>query len=255
MIHLSSRIGGGDHARQVYRPGRRISYIAPDKRVTANHPLRMVRDLNALSDLNRSRGKLYASEGRSFDPCRAIAERCCCRCSTASAGTKPIVGATALQSFIPLVRGASPDDPVWDPTTFKKNESGRRTATCSRVHDQASEPSAGPAAAVGRAFLGARNADPNLGFKEFSGCGDDDDGTNFQGDKRKNDTMPAPATRTAAFIPGRSDGGQALLYWPRHHGEPAWAGCGRQGHAWQWYRRTPASETMLKVRRKAAGRR
>lgn len=87
MIHLSSRIGGGDHARQVYRPGRRISYIAPAKRVTANHPLRMVRDLvrDVLSDLNRSRGKLYASEGRSFDPCGAIAERCCCRCSTASA--------------------------------------------------------------------------------------------------------------------------------------------------------------------------
>lgn len=43
-----------------------FSYIAPDKRVPANHPLRKVRDLvrDVLSDLNRSLGRLYASEGR-----------------------------------------------------------------------------------------------------------------------------------------------------------------------------------------------
>jgi hypothetical protein len=35
-----------------------FSYIAPDKRVPANHPLRKVRELvrNVLSDLNRSLG-------------------------------------------------------------------------------------------------------------------------------------------------------------------------------------------------------
>ena len=43
-----------------------FSYIAPDKRVPANHPLRKVRELvrDVLSDLNRSLGRLYASEGR-----------------------------------------------------------------------------------------------------------------------------------------------------------------------------------------------
>jgi hypothetical protein len=58
-----------------------FSYIAPDKRVPANHPLRKVRELvrDVLSDLNRSLGRLYASEGRPsippeqfFDPSRAI---------------------------------------------------------------------------------------------------------------------------------------------------------------------------------------
>ncbi|ABE62936.1 hypothetical protein Nham_2140 [Nitrobacter hamburgensis X14] len=34
------------------------------------------------------------------------------------------------------------------------------------VHDQASEPSAGQAAAVGRALFGGRNADRSLGFTE-----------------------------------------------------------------------------------------
>src|SRR4029450_2696143 len=47
-----------------------FSYIAPDKRVPANHPLRKVRELvrDVLSDLNRSLGKLYASGGRPAIP-------------------------------------------------------------------------------------------------------------------------------------------------------------------------------------------
>lgn len=43
-----------------------FSYIAPDKRVPVNHPLRDVRELvqDVLSDLNCSLWRLYASEGR-----------------------------------------------------------------------------------------------------------------------------------------------------------------------------------------------
>src|SRR5438067_9634066 len=47
-----------------------FSYIAPDKRVSANHPLRKVRVLvrDVLNDLNRGLGRLYASEGRPSIP-------------------------------------------------------------------------------------------------------------------------------------------------------------------------------------------
>ena len=47
-----------------------FSYIAPYKRVPANHPLRKVRELvrDVLSDLNRGLGRLYASEGRPSIP-------------------------------------------------------------------------------------------------------------------------------------------------------------------------------------------
>jgi hypothetical protein len=46
-----------------------FSYIAPE-RVPANHPLRKVRELvrDVLNDLNRSLGRLYASEGRPSIP-------------------------------------------------------------------------------------------------------------------------------------------------------------------------------------------
>src|SRR6188472_1284838 len=47
-----------------------FSYIAPEARVPANHPLRKIRELvrDVLGELNRSLGWLYASEGRPSIP-------------------------------------------------------------------------------------------------------------------------------------------------------------------------------------------
>src|SRR6266516_4497708 len=47
-----------------------FSYIAPEARVPANHPLRNIRELvrDVLGELNRSLGRLYASEGRPSIP-------------------------------------------------------------------------------------------------------------------------------------------------------------------------------------------
>ena len=46
--------------------GRLFSYVSPEARVPSNHPLRKIRTLvrEVLSELNRSFGKLYSSEGR-----------------------------------------------------------------------------------------------------------------------------------------------------------------------------------------------
>ena len=66
MIHfiISNRVGMIMRGRFADQGGL-FSYITPDKRVPANHPLRKIRELvrDVLSDLNRSLGKLYASEG------------------------------------------------------------------------------------------------------------------------------------------------------------------------------------------------
>jgi transposase len=50
--------------------GRLFSYISPEARVPSNHPLRRIRALvrEVLSELNRSFGKLYSSEGRPSIP-------------------------------------------------------------------------------------------------------------------------------------------------------------------------------------------
>ena len=46
--------------------GRLFSYVSPEARVPANHPLRTIRAFvrDVLEELNRSLSRLYASEGR-----------------------------------------------------------------------------------------------------------------------------------------------------------------------------------------------
>jgi hypothetical protein len=75
-----------------------FSYIAPDKRVPADHPLRKVRELvrDVLSELNRSLGRLYASEGRPSIPPERPAAAGVLRHPL---GT-PVDGATGLQSCL-----------------------------------------------------------------------------------------------------------------------------------------------------------
>jgi hypothetical protein len=54
-----------------------FSYIVPEARVPANHPLRKIREFvrDVLGGLNRSLGKLYASEGRPSIPPEQRASR------------------------------------------------------------------------------------------------------------------------------------------------------------------------------------
>jgi hypothetical protein len=50
--------------------GRMFSYIQPEKRIPANHPLRKIRELvhEVLKELNHTFGRLYSQEGRPLIP-------------------------------------------------------------------------------------------------------------------------------------------------------------------------------------------
>jgi hypothetical protein len=128
------------------------------------------------------------------------------------------------------------------------------------VHDQASEPPAGQAAAVGRALLGGWNTDRSLGFTEElrprDGSGDDDDGANFHGQKRKNDTHASTSDPDSRLY-RKAAGREARLCYMGHttmENRHGLAVAGTVTHANGTAERR-ASETMLKARRKAAGRR
>src|SRR5450432_3192186 len=87
--------------------------------------------------------------------------------SVISSCVTPVDGATGLPTLVPLVRGAVAGRPGRGPDQF--HQEPRPAAERRRVyevHDQASEPSASQAAAVGRAFFSGRNADRSLGFTE-----------------------------------------------------------------------------------------
>ena len=81
-----------------------FSYISPEARVPRNHPLRKIRALvrDVLRELNRSLGRLYASEGRPSIPPEQLLSALLLQVFY---GIRSVDGATGLQSFVPLVRG------------------------------------------------------------------------------------------------------------------------------------------------------
>ena len=156
--------------------------------------------------------------------------------------------------------GLSPDDPVWDPTTFTKNRERLQngdvfTKFMTRLlnHSQVKPLLSDEHFSVDGTLIEAWASQKS--FRPKDGGSDDDDGANFHGQKRKNDTHAStsdPDSRLYRKAAGRE---AKLCYMGHATMENPWPGGGRQGHACQWHRRTPASETMLKARRKAAGRR
>ncbi len=88
--------------------GKLFSYISPEARVPANHPLRKVRELvrDVLGELNRGLSKLYASEGRPSIPPEQLLSALLLQVFYGIRRGTPTDGAVGLQSSVPLVRGA-----------------------------------------------------------------------------------------------------------------------------------------------------
>ena len=242
-----------------------FSYIAPDKRVPANHhPLRKVRELvrDVLSDSEPQPREALRQRGTSFDPSGAIVERLAVlQVFYGIRSERQLMEQLDYNLLYRWFVGLSPDDPVWDPTTFTKNRERLQngdvfTKFMSRLlnHPQVKPLLSDEHFSVDGTLIEAWASQKS--FRPKDGSDDDDDGANFHGQKRKNDTHASTSDpRQQALSQGDRTGGQALLYGPCHHGEPAWAGRGRQGSHANGTAERRASEAMLKARRKAAGRR
>jgi hypothetical protein len=157
--------------------------------------------------------------------------------------------------------GLSPDDPVWDPTTFTKNrdrlQNGdvfakfmARLLNHSEVKPLLSDEHFSVDGTLIEAWASQKS------FRPKDGSGDDDDGANFHGQKRKNDThasTSAPNSRLYRKAAGR----EAKLCYMGHatmenrHGLVV---AGMVTHA-NGTAEGQASEIMLKAKSKAAGRR
>ena len=146
-----------------------FSYIAPDKRAPPNHPLRKIRELvrDVLSDLNRSLGKLYASEGRPSIPPELLLSALLLQVFYGIRSERQLMEQLDYNLLYPPVRGAGAGRPGLGPDHLHQEPgAAAERRSIGEVHDQATEPSAGQAAAVGRALLGGWNADRSLGFTE-----------------------------------------------------------------------------------------
>ena len=145
-----------------------FSYISPEAPVPPDHPLRKIRELirEVLAELNRSLGKLYASQGRPSIPPEQLLSALLLQVLYGIRSERQLIEQLnynfLYRWFVGFRRTIRSGFPPPLPRTGATAE--RRDVY--EVYDQASEPSAGKAAVVGRAFFGGWNADRGLGFTE-----------------------------------------------------------------------------------------
>src|ERR1700704_1837417 len=103
--------------------GGMFSYISPEARVPPNHPLRKIRALvrDVLSELNRSLGRLYASEGRPSIPPEQLLSALLLQVFYGLRSERQLMEQLDYNLLYRWFVGLSPDDPVWVPTVFSKN--------------------------------------------------------------------------------------------------------------------------------------
>jgi transposase len=253
LYHLESpeAIMRGKFADQ----GGLFSYIAPDKRVPANHPLRKIRELvrDILGELNRSLGKLYASEGRPSIPPEQLLSALLLQVFYGIRSERQLMEQLDYNLLYRWFVGLSPDAPVWDPTSFTKNRDRLQNGdvftkfmTKLLNHPQVKPLLSDEHFSVDGTLIEAWASQKS--FRPKDGSGDDDDGAN--------DTH-ASSSDPDSRLYRKAAGREAKLCYMGHatmENRHGLAVAGMVTHANGTAERR-ASEIMLKARRKAAGRR
>ena len=198
-----------------------------------------------LSELNRSLGRLYASEGRPSIPPEQLLSALLLQVFYGIRSERQLMEQLDYNLLYRWFVGLSPDDPVWDPTTFTKNrdrlqngEVFAKFMTKLLNHPQVKPLLSDEHFSVDGTLIEAWASQKS--FRPKDGSGDDDGGAELpRPEAQERHPCQHERPRQQTLSQGRRAGGKALLYGPRHHGEPAWAGGGRHGHARQWQRRAP----------------
>src|ERR1700757_333718 len=175
--------------------GQLFSYISPEARVRTDHPLRKIRELvrDVLMELNRSFARLYAKDGRPSIPPEQLLSALLLQVFYGIRSERQLMEQLDYNLLYRWFVGLSPDDPVWDPTSFTKNrdrlqngEVFAKFMTRLLNHPQLKPLLSDEHFSVDGTLIEAWASQKS--FRPKDGSGDDDDGTNFHGQKRKNDT-------------------------------------------------------------------
>ena len=149
--------------------GRLFSYVSPEARVPANHPLRTIRAFvrDVLEELNRSLSRLYASEGRPSIPPEQLLSALLLQVFYGIRSERQLMEQLDYNLLYRWFVGLSPDDPgVGSKRIHQEPRSAAERRGVCQVHEQASASSAGQAVAVGRALFGRWHADCCMGIDE-----------------------------------------------------------------------------------------
>src|SRR5260370_8452612 len=100
-----------------------FSDIKPEERIPAGHPLRKVRVLvrEVLKELNRSFRRLYSHEGRPSIPPEQLLSALLLQVFYGIRSERQLMEQLNYNLLFRWFVGLSPDDRVWDATSFTKN--------------------------------------------------------------------------------------------------------------------------------------
>ena len=102
---------------------RLFSYISPEQRVPAQHPLRTIRELvrEVLRELDRDFHKLYSTTGRPSIPPEQLLSALLLQVFYGVRSERQLMEQLDYNLLYRWFVGLSPDDTVWDATTLTKN--------------------------------------------------------------------------------------------------------------------------------------
>ena len=201
--------------------GGMFSYIHPEKRIPAYHPLRKIRELvrEVLKELNHTFGRLYSHEGRPSIPPEQLLSALILQVLYSVRSERQLMEQLDYNLLFRWFVGLSPDDPIWDPTVFTKNRERlqegdvfQKFMTKLLKHEKVKPLLSDEHFSVDGTLIEAWASHKSFKPKQAK---TDDDGSNFHGQLRKNDTHQS-TTDPEAKLYRKADGREAKLSYLGH---------------------------------------
>jgi transposase len=208
-----------------------FSYVSPDRRVPQRHPLRPVRHLvrEVLKELSRSLGHLYASEGRPSIPPEQLLSALLLQVFYGIRSERQLIEQLNYNLLFRWFVGLSPDDAVWDATSFSKNRERLQSGDIFETFMTRllNHPQVQPLLSNEHFSVDGTLIEAWASQKSFRPrTGSDADGTNFHGQSRKNDTH-ASTTDPESRLYRKAAGREAKLSYMGHVTM-------ENRHGWRW---------------------
>src|SRR5215210_342937 len=174
------------------QPDSMFSYVSPEQRVPSDHPLRAIRALvdGVLREMSRDFDRLYATVGRPSVPPERLLRAQLLQVFYSIRSKRLLMEQLDYNILFRWFVGMDMDEPVWTPTVFTKNRDRLLNQELARtffrhVIDQAQGLMSDEHFTVDGTLIEAWASQKSFQRKD----GDpDDDGDNFHGQTRKNDT-------------------------------------------------------------------
>lgn len=197
-----------------------FSYVRPGQRIPADHPLRAIRALarDVLKSLSHSLGKLYSHEGRPSIPPEQLISALLLQVLYGIRSERRLMEELDYNLLYRWFVGLEADDPVWDVTVFTKNRDRlEKGAIFQKFMAKLLEhEKVRPLLSDEHFSVDGTLIEAWASHKSFKPKDDKDgDGTDFHGQKRKNDTHQS-TTDPQAKLYRKANGREAKLSFMGH---------------------------------------